>query len=630
MDTTLEALSQFHFLRPWWLLMLIPAGILGFALLKKKAQFGQWKNLIAPHLIAVLLDQQTGRTSHIPVYLLSLAWFIATLALAGPAWEQRPQPVEQKIDARVIVLDLSQSMNAPDITPTRISRIRHKLSDILERSEEGLTALLVYSGDPHIVTPLTSDTDTITTFIPSLTPEIMPLAGNNPLLALREAKKLLSQSGKLTGEILLITDHVPSTQTDDIERLLKGTSYTLSIYGIGTLEGAPIALPGGSFAKNEQGTIIIPQLKREQLRSLANTNGGRYTELTVNDEDIDYLLRPTLLNQPGTTKTERTFDLWNEEGPWLVLLLLPLAALGFRKGWLMSFAIVPLLGLAPPQVSHASLWEDLWQTRDQQAAKAFGAGDYQNAQDTFNTPDWKAAAYYKNEHYQEAVETLENIDQPDAHYNRANALAKLNKLEDAIKAYDQALERAPDHSDAKANRKLIEELLKQQQQQGKKNQDQDKKQDSQQQDSQQQQQDSQQGEGEKESEQSQKNQTDEQQRQDQQQNSQQQNKQEPQESQQKESEKQNSEQQGSRQQNAEKDEQREQKEQEPSQSLEEQEAEKQDKQEVAATKGEPHDISEEQKEAMDQWLRRVPDNPGNLLKRKFQYNTYQRLKEQRQ
>src|SRR5690606_4082420 len=137
-----------------------------------------WRREIAPDLLDHLLDHRGERRMRWPWWLAFAGWVLGCLALAGPTWEKLPQPVLQKRDALVVVLDLSLSMTVADVQPSRLQRARYKILDLLQRRTEGLTGLVAYAGDAHVVTPLTDDTATIANLVPALAPDMMPIYGS--------------------------------------------------------------------------------------------------------------------------------------------------------------------------------------------------------------------------------------------------------------------------------------------------------------------------------------------------------------------------------------------------------------------------------------------------------------------
>jgi Ca-activated chloride channel family protein len=166
--------------------------------------------------------------------------------------------------------------------------------------------------------------------------------------------------------------------------------------------------------------------------------------------------------QQEAIASDQVADTWYEQGPWLVLILLPIAALAFRRGVLMALPLVFMLNLPDAE---ASAWDSLWKNSDQRASLAFKQGAHQSAAEMFDQPDWIASSWYRAGEYDKALEYWDAQGTEAAQYNRGNALAKLGRYEDAIKAYEQVLEKNPQHQDASYNRKLLEHALQQQQDQ---------------------------------------------------------------------------------------------------------------------------------------------------------------------
>lgn len=327
--------SDFHFLRPYWFLALIPFIVLVWYLSKKHLINKHWETVCDPALLPYILVGKTGAKQFVPVVLLSIAVVLAIIALAGPTWERLPQPVFQKQSALVIALDLSYSMYADDIKPSRLARARFEISDLLELRKEGLTALLVYAGNAFTVTPLTDDIKTIKSQLSALSPAIMPAPGSDTGLAINKAVELLKQAGIRSGHILVITDEIEALHKNAFNRAAAG-GYVVSVLAVGTEAGAPITLQDGSFLKNRTGAIVIPELDQRQLRELALEGSGRYEWSRVGDTEIERL---NIFFDQGPDRTEKTetgfeTDQWYEFGPWLVLFIIPPAAMVFRRGYL--------------------------------------------------------------------------------------------------------------------------------------------------------------------------------------------------------------------------------------------------------------------------------------------------------
>lgn len=576
MELSTAFFSEFHFLRPWWLLALIPAAIFVLALWRVNSALSAWDKAIDRNLLPYLLDRSRNAAQRTPLLLLLCAWVLSAVALAGPVWEKLPQPVQQREDALVIVMDLSLSMFAQDHVPSRLDLAKRKLRDVLALRDEGQTALVVYAGDAHAVMPLTDDVVTIEALVPSLSPNIMPLFGSNPMAAMDMAIELLDNVEAPEGKILLMTDGISGFDQELlITRQLENRPYDLLVMGIGTEQGAPIRTSDGNFLTDRQGAMVVPTLNRSVLQSLANRVGGRYHDIQLSDSDLAYLLTDlNLLDDPQLSDVEEEFDIWYETGPWLLLLVAPMAALTFRRGWLFAWALAAgALSLVPAPDARAAEWSALWRTPDQRGAEAYANEDHAVAAGLFESPGWQGAANYRAENYDAAIAAYSALNTPDGHYNRGNALALSGNYAEAVAAYDVTLATDPEHEDAIFNKEIVEQLLQQQQ--------------------------SEQGEsqeGNNESEQSDQN-SDQQSEQDQE----------------------NSEQQDQESQQGDENQQQD---QQQNETPEDQENSESNSEQNTPSRNSNEEFEEQQ--SIEQWLRRIEDDPGELLQRKFRYQYRQR------
>lgn len=454
--------TSFHFLRPWWL-MAIP---LSLAVLWYLSRVGLnnhgWQKVVDAHLLQYLVGSEAVRRRASPLALLGIAWLFAIIALSGPAWKQLPQPVFRAQAATVVLLDLSRSMDAADVKPSRLARAKFKVLDFLNQIKEGQVALVAYAADPYVVAPLSDDTQTIAAMVPVLETALMPAQGSRLSPALQEAKSLLQQSGVSNGNIIVFTDGLDAGHSLEYAHTLNTAGHRVSVLAIGTAEGAPIPNGARGFVKDKDGGIVISSLD-PRLHQLAKKGGGDYVELTLDNTDIGRL-QPAV--DPSSVKGQeqawrQASDQWQDEGVWLVFVVLFLAALGFRRGWIILWVAMVLV--TPPQPAYAGLWQDLWVNKNNQGEELFQLEKHQEAAETFEDPNWKAASHHRAGNYDKAAKELYGIDTPDAHYNRGNALAREGKLEEAMAAYDAVVAADPQHDDAKFNKALLEKLMQQQQ-----------------------------------------------------------------------------------------------------------------------------------------------------------------------
>jgi Ca-activated chloride channel family protein len=393
--------------------------------------------------------------------------------------------------------------------------------------------------------------------LPALRPDVIPVAGSRPDRALELAAELLERSGFASGEVLLITDGGSQAAVSLAAKLAKQGIYT-SVLAVGTPQGAPIP-SGDGFISDRKGNIVVARLQRDALQAIASAGGGRYSELTAGSntdspwasaEGNEFALRDAALGER-----------WKDTGPWLVLLLLPLVAFSFRRGLLFVLPLLLLPAMLISTDANASLWDDLWSSRDQQAQKALLEERAADAAVLAEDPAIAGEAFYRSGDFDGAGQAwsqpvFADGNLADSHYNRGNAMAQAGELEAAIAAYDAALELNPQMEDATFNRDLVEQMKQQQEQE---------KQD----------QEDQQGENSEE-----------------------------QEGDQSEDGEQSDEQSDDQQDGEQKDE----------ESDEEQEGEQEGQPKPSEME---ENWSEEDAQAMEQWLRRIPYDPGGLLRRKF-------------
>lgn len=466
-------LADFHFLRPSWLLLLLPALLIPYFFALKDKQDSDWKQAISAKLLPYLTTRLSPRRQQVSTGLIGLIIMLTGIALSGPTWNKVEQPVQKLKDDLVIVLDLSLSMYATDLAPNRITRVRQKVQDILTSRTEGDTGLVVYSADAHTVTPLTDDIRTIKAMLPALEPFIMPAAGSEPAKGIEKAVDLLKQSGSINGRILLITDGIEPFQIEEIAATLQGRS--LQILSVGTQAGAPINLPERGYLKDGD-TVIVAGNNIQHLHNLAKQVNAVISEMTLTDADLKKLqLTPNLHDNLtlDSDDAKLTSSAWQDRGYLLSLPLILLVLTAYRRR-LLSLALLPLvLAATSPSPAEASTWDDLWTTRDQQAQHALNNGEAETAAQLFNNKDWKAYAKYKAAQKLDAAkmfteqgsEKWSDKDKSDAHFNAGTAFAQTGEYEKAIESFNSALELNPTHADAATNKKIVEEIIEKQKQQ---------------------------------------------------------------------------------------------------------------------------------------------------------------------
>lgn len=465
--------GTFTFLRPWWLLGILLAVVL-VLLTRRMYHRAGWGRTIDEsfmrHLRITAADSTLSQHKQTPRRWILLPLILGFIALAGPSWQELPEAAAENRQAMIIVFDLSPSMLARDVKPDRLSIAKLKLIDLLRRRNDGDTALLVYAGSVHRVAPLTDDPKVIISLVDTLSPALMPVAGSQVEDAITEGRQLLHNAGLVQGDILLITDGISNEAASTIRQnhrdptrlqALQTAQFRLSILGIGTDAGAPIPDQDGGLLSDESGNTIIARLQSAELENLATQLGGHYASLTVDSSDVDYLLSlPALPFRAKVDDSLQAFDSRHDAGYWLVLLLLPLTALLFRRQliWmLVLFIVIPLDGNA----DEYSLW---WKTPFQQGMHALDKGDLSRASELLTDARWQAIIRYKQGAYEDAAALMRDDTTSAGFYNLGNALAMSGQYESALEAYAQALAlhsdvTSPQQEDIQFNHLLVERLL---------------------------------------------------------------------------------------------------------------------------------------------------------------------------
>ncbi len=434
-------LQSLHLLRPtllWALLAIVPAAALWHW---RRRDADVWRQSVDAHLLPKLLVSG-GRRGWLGFVLAALTYALAVIAMSGPSWRQTERPVFQSSMPLVVVLDLSSSANATDLPPSRLLQARAKLATLLRKRAGGEVALLVYAGESFTVAPLTEDSANVALFLDALSPSVMPVDGKRADRAIDAAAQLLQQAGFKQGEILLVSDSADRS-AESSARVARSRGFSVSALGVGGERGAAYRTASGEIAQ--------AKLDEGSLRTLAAQGGGRYARIAPDDADLRALgvLDPSQQPLADETAESDGGKSWLDEGYWLVLPVMLLSLLAFRRRAVVAvLAMVCVLPLAQPaHAADGTLWQRADQVQQQRldaGVQAYRKGDFAAAQKAF-----------------EAVPTDEGL------YNLGNALARQGQYDAAIGAYDRALKQHPNQQDAIANRAAVDAARKRQQQNNK-------------------------------------------------------------------------------------------------------------------------------------------------------------------
>ncbi|MBB3226098.1 Ca-activated chloride channel family protein [Luteibacter sp. Sphag1AF] len=464
--------TVFHFLQPHWLWLLPLVVVVTWLTARRSPGERVLARLADPALLPYLLDGTPSRSRAGPAAVFA-SGVLVTLALAGPSWDQQSQPLFTERSAQVVALSMSSHMLSRDVVPDRLSRAKLKVRDLFSAHHDGMNGLIAYAGEAFTVAPLTTDARSVDDLLEALSPDTMPVEGDAPGKAIDQAADLIRHADVPGGSIVLVTDHADADAVAAARRA-RAAGRRVSVLGIGTPQGAPIATGDGGFVKDAGGSIIMAGRDDASLAAVAAAGGGQYVAMSVGHDDTNALA--ALADAPDDRGTEingAKAGEWQDRGPWLLLPLLPLFALIFRRGWLLilALAVMPLA----PEPAHAGVLDDLFRTRDQQAARALAKGDAKQAQALADNDALKGAAAYRAGDYAGASSALSARTDATSQYNLGNALAKQGNYQEALAAYGRAMKADPSMADAKANHQAVEDWLKKQKDQQKPQGDKDKK-----------------------------------------------------------------------------------------------------------------------------------------------------------
>ncbi|HEL3783383.1 TPA: VWA domain-containing protein [Stenotrophomonas maltophilia] len=447
--------NALHFLRPEWLWALLALPLIIALALYRQRRSDAWRQAVDAHLLPHLLAAGAKRRVRLPWALL-LGWTLASLAMAGPSWRQQAQPMFQASAPLLVVLDLSSRITATDLPPSRLLQARAKVGELLRARQGGQVGLVVYADDAYTVAPLTDDGSNVALYLDALSPDVMPRDGQRADRGIDWATRLMRQIGALQGQILLVSDQADSEAALAAAQA-RGLGLQVSVLGLGT--------PAGAAYRDGSGQIRQAALDEGSLRAVATAGGGRYARISADDSDLRALgvldaREGTAAQRPGEGKQ------WRDEGFWLLPPVMLLALLAFRRRAVL--AAVLAVGLMPwmndaqaqapatqaSQPAQGTLWKRSDQVQHQRLAEgvqAYRKGDFATARKQF-----------------------EGIDNDAGWYNLANTLAREGNYDDAIAAYDRALALHPGMADAVANRAVVDAARKRKQSGGGQGQDQEK------------------------------------------------------------------------------------------------------------------------------------------------------------
>ncbi len=420
-------IHAFHFLRPWALWLFIPLLLVVAILLLSNREQKKWKHIIAQALRPFMFSGGNPKAIIFPLLLMVVSLSCMILALAGPTWKKRNIP-EEKIPAVVLIsLDLSKSMLATDIQPSRLERAKLKIDDFLNANPRARAGLIAYAGTPHIVLPFTSDYKLVKFHAASLYNWAMPVQGTDMALNIGLIDTLMNRV-EAPSTILLMTDVIDDAEASLLSDYVNNSIHRLEILLFSTTEGAPVPGVAGVISKQSQSA----------LNNLSQNKKINITTITLDKSDVEGIAKRISDSLVYEKDKKKDAQEWDDMG-WLLLIpSIIIALFWFRKGWVVQWCLVPFVLVTFTSCGVEGKHPDWWYSKDYQGEKWYEKGDYEKAADLFTDVPHKAAAYFKAGDYQSVVELLADDTTAVGEYNYGLAMAKLGYYDEAISAFKSA------------------------------------------------------------------------------------------------------------------------------------------------------------------------------------------------
>lgn len=323
-----------HFVRPLWLVAL-PLILLTWWLVRRRdAVQARITAPVAPHLLEALTMNRDARAGLRAVDGVALLSIFSAIAAAGPTWSKQASPWFEETAPLVIAVEVSDSMRANDVQPSRLDRARFKILDLIAARTGSRTALIAYAGSAHIVLPPSTDAGVLKPFLESLDPAIMPVQGANAGDVLPLAAGMLGEDVAI-GTLLFVNDGFAPDEIAAIAAYRQDARIpATAALVVGTGEGGVALMPDGSPVMSDTGGRLDTRVDASLLRRASSEAGIPVVRLETGDGDVRALLRAI---ESSLRQADDPDARWQDQGWWFVWPALLLALPWFRRGWTMQW-----------------------------------------------------------------------------------------------------------------------------------------------------------------------------------------------------------------------------------------------------------------------------------------------------
>jgi Ca-activated chloride channel family protein len=263
----------------------------------------------------------------------SLLWALLVSAIAGPRWDFEDVQLFRPGSDLVILLDLSRSMDVSDIKPSRLTRARQEIQDLIENNRHSRVGLIGFATLAHIIAPLTEDGNSLLVLLPALSTDLVELKGSRLTEALARAQQMLAgQPADSSRHLLLVTDgDFGDGNLEEYVKRLTREGVHLHVLGMGTEKGGLVPGEDNTPLRQQDGSPVISRLDEESLKKLAKVGNGIYRRADYRDADTAALLDSIGRVSHAEVVANQKTRIWNERYFWLVALAMLLVLPMYRR-----------------------------------------------------------------------------------------------------------------------------------------------------------------------------------------------------------------------------------------------------------------------------------------------------------